>query len=110
MREAIMDSIVMTGASTGYRAGTGAGNCRKLGPVRGLATEGCFRSNVANDEAYRSAGEPRIGHQPHDNAPLSAERGDARGRIEHLRHSRRAARTLVAQQDHVIVFDLLGRL
>ena len=59
-------------------------------------------SNVANDEAYRSAGEPRIGHQPHDNAPLSAERGDARGRIEHLRHSRRAARTLVAHNDHVI--------
>src|SRR5262245_46217112 len=73
------------------------------------AAEGRFRSHVTNDQTYRSAGEPRIGHQPHDNAPLSAERGNARGRIEHLRHSRRTARTLVAYNDHVIVLDPPGR-
>src|SRR5262249_43378090 len=68
-----------------------------------------FRTNVADDEAYRSAGEARIRHQRHDNLPLAAERRDARGRVEHLRHPRRAARTLVAHDDHVVVVEPLGR-
>src|SRR5262245_8705588 len=74
------------------------------------AAEGRFRADVTDNETNRAAGEARIGHQCHNNAALSAERGDARGRIEHLRHSRRAARTLVAYNDHVIVLEALGCL
>ena len=67
------------------------------------AAERRFRADVADDEADRSAGEPRVGHQRHDDASLTAERGEARGGIEHLRHARRAARPLVAHDDHVVI-------
>src|SRR6185295_17620511 len=65
-------------------------------------------TDVADDEADRTAGEARIRHQRHNNASLATECGDAGGRIEHLWHSRGAARTLVAHNDHVIVLEALG--
>src|ERR1700736_1435295 len=69
-----------------------------------------FRADVADDEADRSAREPRVGHQRYYDPPLAAQRGNARGWVEHLRHTRRAARTLVPHDDHVVVLEPSGCL
>ena len=69
-----------------------------------------FRADMADDEADRSAGEARIGHQRHHNAALTAQRGDARGRVEHFRHARCATRPVVAHDDHVVVLENVRRL
>ena len=65
---------------------------------------------MADDQSHRPAGEPGIGHQRDDDAALAAERGDPRRRVEHFRHPRRAARPLVAHDDHVVVLEFFRRL
>ncbi len=51
-----------------------------------------FGADMADHQADRAAREAGIRHQADDDAALAAERRDARGRVEHLRHARRAAR------------------
>ena len=59
---------------------------------RDRAAEVRLRGDVADDEADRAAGEPRVGHERDRDALLAAERRDARRRVEQLRHAGRAAR------------------
>ena len=60
---------------------------------------------MPDDQPHRTAREPGIGHEANDNAPLSAQRGNARCGIEHFRHSRGPAGPLVTHDDHVVVLE-----
>ena len=69
-----------------------------------------FGRDVADDQAHRAAGEASIGHEGDRDALPPTERGDARRRVEELRHPRGPARTLVTDHDHVPVREDVRRL
>ena len=67
---------------------------------RDRAADGGLRADMADHQADRAAREAGVGHQADDDSLLAAQRGDARGRIEHLGHSGRSARALPAGGAH----------
>src|SRR6476620_7251356 len=77
---------------------------------RDRAAERGLWPDMADDKTHRPAGKARIRHQRDDHPPFAAERRDARGRVEHLRHAWRAAWPLVAHDDHVVVLKAAGIL
>ena len=75
----------------------------------GSAEQGLGR-DVADHQAHRATRETRVGHQGDGDAALAADRRDLRGGVEHLGHAGRAARALVADDDHVVVGEVVGAL
>ncbi len=69
-----------------------------------------FGSDVTNDEADGAPGESSVGHKGNRDAALTTNRGDLRGRVEHLGHSRCPTRSFVADDHHVVVVEVLGTL
>ena len=65
---------------------------------------------MADHQTHRAAREARIGHQADDDVALAAQRGDARGRVEHFRHAGRTHRAVVTHDHHVVVLEFLRML
>ena len=88
------------------RAGTSISIDVALAHGRDRPAARSFRSDVAGHQSVRRAGETAVGEQRHGVAQPGADDGGGDG--EHLAHAGPAARTFVANHDHVAGLDLVA--
>ena len=69
-----------------------------------------LRSDMSDDEANRAARETRVRHERDHDVLVAAQGGDSGGWVQHLRHTRGAARTFVPHDDDVVVGKVVGAL